>query len=202
VEYRQYLRLMDADAPTRQNEGAIGFLSFALRTGADPVALVPQVRDTIRGIDPNIGIDAIAPMEVLEAGARARERFYAVLLGVFAAAASLLAAIGVYGVLAYAVEQRTREIGVRMALGAERRQVLAMVMRRGLAIAVTGIAAGLVIAAAGARSLESLLFGIKPLDLATFAAVAAGFALVAAAASYVPARRATKVDPAIALRYE
>jgi putative ABC transport system permease protein len=202
VEYRQYLRLMDADAPTRQNEGAIGFLSFALRTGGDPVALVPQVRDTIRGIDPNIGIDAIAPMEVLEAGARARERFYAVLLGVFAAAASLLAAIGVYGVLAYAVEQRTREIGVRMALGAERRQVLAMVMRRGLAIAVTGIAAGLVIAAAGARSLESLLFGIKPLDLATFAAVAAGFALVAAAASYVPARRATKVDPAVALRYE
>ena len=202
VEYRQYLRLMDADAPTRQNEGAIGFLSFALRTGGDPVTLVPQVRDAIRGIDPNIGIDAIAPMEVLEAGARARERFYAVLLGVFAAAASLLAAIGIYGVLAYAVEQRTREIGVRMALGAERRQVLAMVMRRGLAIAVTGIAAGLVIAAAGARSLESLLFGIQPLDLATFAAVAAGFAVVAAAASYVPARRATKVDPAIALRYE
>ena len=202
VEYRQYLRLMDADAPTRQNEGAIGFLSFALRTAGDPVTLVPQVRDAIRGIDPNIGIDAIAPMEVLEAGARARERFYAVLLGVFAVAASLLAAIGVYGVLAYAVEQRTREIGVRMALGAERRQVLGMVMRRGLAIAVTGIAAGLVIAAAAARSLESLLFGIKPLDLATFAAVAAGFALVAAAASYVPARRATKVDPAIALRYE
>jgi putative ABC transport system permease protein len=202
VDYRQYLRFHDVDRPAGQNEGAIGFLSFALRTTADPAALIPAVREGITAIDSNIGIDAIAPMEQLEASARSRQRFYAVMLGVFAAVSALLAAIGVYGVLAYSVTQRTREIGVRMALGAGAGQVLALIMGRGLALTAIGVALGLLAAAVGARSIESMLFGIGPLDPPTFAAVAIGFTIVAALASYFPARHATHVDPAVTLRDE
>jgi putative ABC transport system permease protein len=197
-DYRQYLALHDGNA----NEGAIGFLSFALRTTGDPSTLVPAVRHAIREIDPNIGIDAIAPMERLEASSRARQRFYAVMLGVFAAVSALLAAIGVYGVLAYSVTQRTAEIGVRMALGAQAGQVLSLIMRRGLALTIVGVTSGLIVAASAARSIESMLFGITPFDPSAFGAVAIGFALVAAVASYVPARRATRVDPVVALREE
>ena len=202
VDYRQYLRFHDVDRPAGQNEGAIGFLSFALRTTGDPAALIPAVREAVTAIDPNIGIDAIAPMERLEASARSRQRFYAVMLGVFAAVSALLAAIGVYGVLAYAVAQRTHEIGVRMALGARAGQVLSLVMRRGLALTIIGVTAGLIVAASVARSIESMLFGITPFDPSAFTAVAIGFALVAAIASYVPAKRATRVDPVVALREE
>ena len=202
VDYRQYLRFHDVDSPQRQNETAIGFLSFALRTAGDPGALIPAVRDVIVAIDPNIGIDAIVPMEQLEASSRSRQRFYAVMLGVFAAVSAILAAIGVYGVLAYMVAQSTREIGVRMALGARDGQVLAMIMRRGLTLTAVGVALGLIAAAAGSRAIESMLFGITPLDPATFTAVAVGFALIAALASYFPARHATQVDPAITLRHE
>jgi putative ABC transport system permease protein len=124
------------------------------------------------------------------------------MLGVFASVAALLAAIGVYGVLACAVVERTREIGVRMALGAGRRQVLALVLGRGLLFAAIGIALGLADAAAGTRYLQSMLYGITPLDARTFALVALAFAAVAAFASYVPARRATQVDPMVALRVE
>ncbi len=201
-DYRQYLRFHDVDRPAGQNESAIGFLSFALRTAADPAAVIPAVRESITAIDPNIGIDAIAPMERLEASSRSRQRFYAVMLGVFAAVSAVLAAIGVYGVLAYAVTQRTKEIGVRMALGAGAGQVLALIMRRGLILTAIGVAVGLGLAAAGARSIESMLFGIRPLDPPTFLAVAVGFALVAALASYFPARHATRVDPAVTLRDE
>jgi putative ABC transport system permease protein len=202
VEYRQYLRFHDVDAPARQNETAIGFLSFALRTTSNPSALIPAVRQSIAAIDPNIGIDAIAPMEQLEASSRAKQRFYAVMLGVFAVVSAVLAAIGVYGVLAYAVTLRAKEIGVRIALGARAGQVLALVMRRGLLLTAVGVPLGLAAAAAGARSLESMLFGIKPFDPPTFIAVAIGFAIVAAVASYVPALGATRVDPMVTLRDE
>jgi len=200
-DYRQYLAIPGAN-PAGQNESAIGFLSFALRTSGDPSALIPAVRESIASIDPNIGIDAIAPMEQLEASSRAKQRFYAVMLGVFAVVSALLAAIGVYGVLSYAVTQRSKEIGVRIALGARAGQVLALIMRRGLLLTAVGVALGLVAAAIGARSLESMLFGIKPLDPPTFIAVAIGFAIVAAVASYVPALNATRVDPVVTLRDE
>jgi putative ABC transport system permease protein len=206
VDFRQYMKAeMDA-APERaeqtQNQGAIGFLSFAVRTSGDPAAQIPGVRDVLTSIDPNIGIDAIAPMTALEAGATARERFYAVLFGVFASVAALLAAIGVYGVLAYAVVQRTQEIGIRVALGAERAQIMALVMRRGLILTAIGLVFGLAGAAAGARYLQSMLFGIEPLDLRTFAQVAVAFTAVTALASFLPARRATTIDPVVALRHE
>jgi putative ABC transport system permease protein len=201
-DYRQFLAFHDVDRPASQNESAIGFLSFALRATGDPAELIPSVRETLTATDPNIGIDAIVPMVRLEASSRARQRFYAVILGVFAAVSAALAAIGVYGVLAYAVAQRTKEIGVRIALGAQAGQVLSLVMRRGLALTLAGVTAGLMVAALAARSLESMLFGIAPFDPSAFAAVAIGFTLVAAVASYVPAKRATRVDPAVALRDE
>ena len=120
----------------------------------------------------------------------------------FAGVAGCVAAIGIYGVLAYAVVQRTQEIGIRMALGAERAQVLALVLRKGLMLAAIGIALGLAGAAAGTRLLDGMLFGITPLDVQTFMAVSFVFSLVAMLASYVPARRATKVNPIVALRNE
>ena len=197
VDYRQFMRFHNGG-----NEGAIGFLSFALRTAGAPAVLIPAVRESIHAIDPGIGVDAIVPMEQLEASSRSRQRFYAVMLGVFAGISALLAAIGVYGVLAYAVTQRTKEIGVRMALGAGAGQVLALIMRRGLILTAIGVGLGLGLAAAGARSIEAMLFGIRPLDPPTFMAVAIGFAIVAALASYFPARHATRVDPAVTLRDE
>jgi putative ABC transport system permease protein len=141
-------------------------------------------------------------MNRLVASSVARPRFYAVMLGVFAGVAGLLAAIGIYGVLAYAVTQRTQEIGVRMALGAQRAQILALVLRKGAILTVVGIALGLVGAAVGTRVLQGMLFGITPLDSKTFMVVSLMFALVATFACYVPARRATKVDPMVTLRSE
>jgi putative ABC transport system permease protein len=204
VHYRQFLRLQETwgESPQRQNEGAIGFLSFALRTNGDPDATVPVVREALNAVDPNIGIDAILPMNRLEASSFARERFYAVMLGVFAAIAGILAAVGIYGALAYAVIQRTHEIGVRMALGARRAQVLALMLRKGAILTTIGVGLGLVGAAAATRVLRGMLFGITPLDPKTFAAVPLAFGIVAMLASYLPARRATTVDPAVALRTE
>jgi putative ABC transport system permease protein len=202
VHYRQALALFDRWGASfqGQNEGLIGFLSFALRTSGDPASAVPTVRQIVRTVDPNIGIDAILPMNRLVASSLARERFYAVMLGIFAGVAGLLAAIGIYGVLAYAVVQRTHEIGIRMALGAQRAHVLTLVLRKAVILTTVGVALGLAGAAAGSRFLQGMLFGITALDSATFAAVAAAFSLVAACAAYLPARRATKVDPVVALR--
>jgi len=204
VDYRQFLFLLAnwGESSQRQNEIAIGFLSFALRTHGEPASAIQGVRKVVNAVDPNVGIDAIVPMERLVASSIARERFYAVMIGVFAAVAGVLAAIGIYGVLSYSVIQRTQEIGIRMALGAERAQVLAIVLRKGLILTTVGLAIGLVGAAAGTRLLQGMLFGLTPLDTGTFLAVAMIFGLVAIVASYLPARRATRVDPVVALRSE
>ena len=204
VDYRQFLFLLEgwSDLTPSQNEWAIGFLSFAVRTSDDPASAIPAVRQVVSAADPNVGIDAILPMNRLVASSLARERFYAVMLGVFAGVAGLLAAIGIYGVLAYAVIQRTQEIGIRMALGAQRAEVVALVLRKGLVLTGIGIALGLVGAAAGTRFLQGMLFGITPLDPRTFLAVSLMFAFVAALACYLPARRAANVDPMVALRCE
>ncbi len=204
VDYRQFLTLMERakQPPQRQDAFAIGFLSFAIRVSGDPASLVPEVRRIVRDVDPDAGIDAIIPMNRLASSVVARERFYALMLGLFASLAAAVAAIGVYGVLTYAVIQRTQEIGIRMAIGAQRSTVLALVFRKGFALTAAGIALGLVGAAVGSRALQGMLFGVTPLDPMTFLAVSALFALMAAFACYLPARRATKVDAIVALRSE
>jgi predicted permease len=204
IDYRQVLKAsqMIGDAPLWQHERALGLLSFSLRLRDNPAAAVPAVSQIVHDVEPNAGIDGILPLERLVASSVARPRFYAVLLGVFAGVAGLLAAIGIYGVLAYAVTQRTQEIGIRMALGARRWQVLAPVLRSGLLLTVTGVALGLAAASASTRLLQGMLYGVTQLDRTTFVGVSLLFGLVAAIASYVPAYRATKVNPVVALRHD
>jgi putative ABC transport system permease protein len=204
VDYRQALFLFDkwGQKPGRQDQFAIGFVSFALRTIGDPALAVPLVREAVNDVDPNVGVEALVPMTRLAASAVAPQRFYAVMLALFAGVAGVLAAIGIYGVLTFAVIQRTQEIGIRMAIGAQRTQVLTDILRKGFLLTGIGITAGLAGAALGTRFLQSLLFGITPLDPQTFIAVSLVFALVATFASYLPARRATRVDALVALRNE
>lgn len=204
VNYRQLLSIFEAwgETPLRQDVIAIGFLSFALRTTDDPASAMARVPEIVGSVDPNVGIDALVPMSRLATSAVAPQRFYAVTLAVFAAVAAILAAVGIYGLLTYAVIQRTQEIGIRMAIGAQRAQVLALVLRRGLTLTGIGIALGLAASAVSTRVLQGLLFGVTPLDFRTFVFVSLLFGLVAAFASYLPARRATRVDALVALRTE
>ena len=177
-------------------------ITFAARTMGDPLDILTDLRRIARDIDPRLAIDAAAPMEQVVSSLTTRPRFYAVLLSTFGAIAGFIAVIGIYGVLSYVVSQRTKEIGVRMALGAQRNAVLKLVLRQGAAVVAIGVGLGVAGAAVLTRYLESLLFGVTALDPATFAGVAATFAAVAMLAAYLPARRATTIDPLEALRYE
>jgi len=175
---------------------------FVVRSDADPAALVPSIRNAIAQIDKNLPVADVATMDEILSDSVAQPRLQAILLGIFGALAMLLAAVGVYGVMSYSVSQRTSEIGVRMALGADRGDVLVMVCKQGLRLAGIGLAIGLLLALAVTRVMSSVLFGVSPTDPATFAAIVVLLALVALLACYIPARRATKVDPMVALRYE
>ena len=174
----------------------------ALRTGRNPLALAAPLKQALAGVDPGLALSQVTTMEQRVASTLARPRVNALLLGAFAATALVLAALGIYGVIAYSVVQRTRELGIRVALGASADAVLGMVMRQGLTPVLIGLAIGLGVAAVGSRVLRSLLYGVTATDLATYAAVAAFLTAVAVAASYVPARRAARSDPVKALRAE
>ena len=187
----------------RQSPGAgLNGLFFAVRTTTATAVATADVRRAASQLDPLAAVGPVATMERLLSNTMSRRRLYAVLLGVFAAVALTLAMIGLYGTISYAVAQRTREIGVRVALGAQRMQVLALVLRQTTLLTVIGVAAGVAGAAALSRYLEALLFDLTPLDPATFAVVIVTFVAIAMLASYVPARRATRVDPVVALRSE
>jgi predicted permease len=175
---------------------------YALRATEDPMRIVAQVRAILRDADAEAALFNVAPMEQLVATSTSRPRMYAVLMGAFAALGAVLAVIGIYGLMAYSVAQRTSEIGIRMALGARRAAVMGLVLRHSMLITGVGIAGGLAGAAALMRYLQGMLFGITPADWPTFASVAALFSAVALAAAIVPARRAMKIDPLTALRYE
>ena len=176
--------------------------AFAIRTTGDPTALVGSVRAALAQIDKNLPMAAISTMDEIMSTSVAQPRLEAVLLGLFGGLAMLLAAVGIYGVMSYSVSQRTGEIGVRMALGAERSDVLLLICKQGLRLAGVGLAAGLALALAATRLMSKVLFGVSPTDPLTFASIMTILAVVALLACYLPARRATKVDPMVALRYE
>lgn len=195
--------------PAREGEPQIYFpfaqhvqtpLSYSVRTSVDPMTVLRAVRREVAAIDPELPIARVATMETLASAALARERFNALILLVFAGTALLLAAIGLYGVMAYLVTQRQAEIGIRLALGGGPRHVARMVIGDGMRMAVAGIILGTMASLALARVLEGLLYGIAPTDPVTYVAIAVTLALVALAASALPARRATKADPVSALR--
>ena len=169
------------------------------RTTGDPLSVAGAVRHEIRQMDASLPVASVRSMNDVVAAALATPRLTGFLLGVFGAIALALAAVGIYGVLAYLVSQRTQEIGIRLAIGADRSQVLGMVLRQGLSLAAVGIVVGLIGAFALTRLMQSLLYGVRPNDPITFVAVAAALLLIALAASFLPARRATRVSPTIAL---
>jgi len=179
-----------------------GFNRVVIRTTSDPSNLIAAVKHQVWSVNKNQPIADIKSMEQVLAASVARRRFNMALLGGFAVIALLLASVGIYGVMSYTVTQRYREIGIRMALGAARRDIIRMVMKQGVSLALLGIGAGLVGALALTRLLSSLLFGVSATDPITFITISLILTGVALGACFVPARRATKVDPMIALRYE
>ncbi|MDX2042369.1 MAG: ABC transporter permease [Acidobacteriota bacterium] len=177
-------------------------LHLVVRTTSDPVAMTPTIVGALQSVDAEMPAFDVATMEQRMSDFLARRRFAMVLLAVFAAIAVLLAAVGIYGVMSYSVTQRTNEIGIRVALGASSRDVLNLILRQGMTLALIGAALGLVVAFGLTRFLSSMLFGIRATDPMTFARVALLLIAVALLACWIPARRATKVDPMIALRCE
>lgn len=184
-----------AQRPARQ-------LFYVVRTAADPVSLAPALRGAVAALDKTLAVSNLRTMQEWTAQSIGSERFTLLLFGLFAGLAVLLAAAGIYGVMSYSVAQRTHEMGIRMALGAQARDVLKLVLREGMTLALFGAAIGIAAALALTRLMEQLLFGVKATDPLTFTAVAGLLGFIAFLACYLPARRATKVDPMIALRYE
>jgi predicted permease len=178
--------------------------NLVVRTTADPTALAAAVRNETRALEPDVALFNVKAMEQLisDSPAAFMRRFPALLISIFAGVALLLASIGIYGVVSYTVSQQTHYIGVRMALGAQPADILKMVLRQGLTLALAGMGVGVIAALGLTRLLRTLLFEVQTTDLTTFAVVLGTLFLVALFACYVPARRATRVDPLVALRYE
>jgi putative ABC transport system permease protein len=181
---------------------AVGLMTFVVRTPMDPMSLASSVAAAVHAIDPELPIADVKTMQEVVEVTLARPRTVSVLLTAFALIALVLAGVGVYGVMAYSVSQRTQEIGVRMALGATTDSVFRLVLGQALRLVAMGVGVGLVAAALLAQLLETLLFQTEPLDPWTFAITAVVLALVATLASYVPARRGMRIAPVDALRAE
>jgi putative ABC transport system permease protein len=190
----------EAYFPEYQDESS--YLAVLVRTAGRPLDQLPTVRRVIHELDPQLPVANPRELEEVVTGSSSQQRFLALLLGLFAGLALLLAAVGIYGVIAYSVAQRTHELGIRIALGAGGRDLLRMVVGEGLRMALAGVIVGLAGAWGLTRFIASLLYGVRPSDPVTFAAVPAVLILVAVLACFIPALRATKVDPMVALRYE
>jgi putative ABC transport system permease protein len=176
--------------------------SLVVRTQSDPTSMAGAVKQQLWKVDPQLPLTKVETMDEVAAGSFAARRFNMLLLVIFAGLALVLAAVGIYGVMSYAVTQRTQEIGIRMALGARAIDVLRLIIRNGMSLVVIGVVIGLAGSVALTRLLVTLLFGVTPTDMLTFVTVSAVLIVVALVACYLPARRATKVDPLVALRYE
>jgi predicted permease len=180
----------------------LSYLTLVARANGDAASLGPAIESEVRSLDSDVPVSQVQTMEQVVADSTAQPRFYLLLLGTFAAVALALAAVGIYGVMSYSVSRRTHEIGIRVALGAERGDVLKLVLKHGMFLALTGAVFGLVGALFLTRLMSSLLYGVLPSDPSTFLTVFVVLVGVALAACYIPARRATKVDPMVALRCE
>jgi predicted permease len=202
VSDAKYEDLKGAIAPTMYVPSSGGNTSFDLRTGANPAAIIASVRGAVSQMDSNLPVFDVHTQKQLIEQQLVQERTIGKLSSFFGILALVLACIGLYGLLSYEVARRTREIGIRMALGAQRDHLLKLVVRQGIALAIVGAAVGAAVALAVTRYLAGLLYGVKPMDPLTFVAVAAVLLLVALAACYIPALRATRVDPMVALRHE
>jgi predicted permease len=183
-------------------QGWVGFMAVTAHTAGDPAEFGGPLRSVLQGLDPHLRIYEMSTMEAMTAQSLWQVRWQAWLLGSLGLLAILLAAVGLYGVVAYTVAQRTREIGVRMAMGAQKADVLWMVLGRGLRLTAIGVGIGLVLSALVTRFLGAFLYGLSPLDAVSFAAAALFWIATAMVASYLPARRAARVDPVVALRWE
>jgi putative ABC transport system permease protein len=202
------IKLASLDAETRPvvyiplPQLSIGLMTFVVRAGVDPASLAPSVNAAVHAIDPELPVADVRTMEDVVDATLARPRTVSVLLSAFALMALVLAGVGVYGVMAYSVSQRTQEFGVRMALGATAQSVFRMVIGQAMRLVVVGVVAGLIAAGALTRMLDTLLFQTTALDPLTYAATAVMLMLVAVFAAYVPARRGTRIAPTDALRAE
>jgi ABC-type antimicrobial peptide transport system permease subunit len=177
-------------------------MTVALRGHTDPAAMVSSSKSELRNLDPDLPMYRVRTMEQQVTESLARRRFSMLLLGIFASVALALATIGIYGVMAYLVNQGTRELGIRIALGASQCNILSLVVRQGMALALSGMMIGLAAALLLTRLIRSLLFGVEATDPITFTGIALLLAMIALLASYIPAQRATRIDPLISLRSE
>jgi putative ABC transport system permease protein len=188
--------------PHTQQGGWFAPRDFVVRTSSDPLSFAAAVRSQVLAVDPDQPVYDVRSMEQVLSDSISRERFNTTLFGVFALVAMMLAAVGIYGVMSYTVTQRTHEIGIRMAMGAQPSVVLRLVVGQGMRLALAGVGIGIISALALTRVMSSLLYGVSASDPLTFVVISVVLSGVALAACFVPARRATKVDPIIALRYE
>jgi putative ABC transport system permease protein len=175
---------------------------MAVRTTGDPEAMTGSIAAAVSSLDSDLPLADVRTMDQIVSQSLAPDRFKTILYGIFAGFALLLAAIGIYGVMAFAVAQRTREIGLRMALGSGRSKVLALILKEGVILALAGLAVGFIGACLVGRTMKSLLYGVGTVDVSAFAGVASVLLSSAILACFIPARRASKVDPMVALRYE